>query len=89
MEDMWTESYTLFKYAQRLENTPPFDPNKDTPALAMGFVKWKRHTSDFLIRAGQSSETFRNNFPESTLALITSLGRFKKATNVSRLPYHL
>lgn len=83
-----TETYILLTYGDRLADTSPFLPGQEGIPLGIGFVKWKRDTSDFLMRLGKSSGTFRKNSPDLTL-LETNLISFKKQADVSHLHYHL
>lgn len=86
---MLTETYILYTYAQRLEDTPPFNPEMESVVLGVGFVQWKKDTNDFLVRLGQFSNDFRKNSTDSTRIIRTYLIAFKKAANVGHLPYHL
>ncbi|KAG6354469.1 hypothetical protein INS49_004486 [Diaporthe citri] len=62
------------------KNTAAEMSREDTLALGIGYVKWKKYTSDFLVTLGQSSDIFPKIMPQSA-PLEEYLKTFKRAAN--------
>lgn len=84
-----TETHTLYTYAKRLEDTPPFNPGMETAVLGVAYVLWEKDTKDFFMRLDQSAGAFRNISAYSTDVFLTQLFALNEAASVGHLPYHL